>query len=108
MQNDPTIESSTSSDQISSTQNNDRLCAARKFAAEQYEKLRDVTNKQVNQVRNYTSCAREQLNEKLDPIYNKAKDVHQVSEEFVKQNPTGTVLGALGIGVIIGLLLGRR
>jgi len=108
MQNEPTNESSTSSDQISCSQNNDRLSAARKFAADQYEKLRDVTNKQLKQVRNYTSCAREQINVKLDPIYSKAKDAHQVSEEFVKKNPTGTVLGALGIGVIIGLLLGRR
>ena len=36
----------------------------------------------------------------------KATDLHAAGEEYVKANPTGSVLGALGVGIILGLLLG--
>lgn len=97
------------------TQN--RLSAARAFACEQYEKLRRLTADQVENVRRYTRDARRQLNEGWDTTRAKAKegwdvtrakakDLHQAGEEYVKENPTTSVLGALGIGIIVGLLLG--
>lgn len=99
----------------SDTQN--RLSAARDFACEQYEKLRRITADQLENVRQYTRDARRQINESWDATRTKAKegwdvtrakakDLHQAGEEYVKENPTTSVLGALGVGIILGLLLG--
>ena len=38
----------------------------------------------------------------------KARELHKAGEAYVKENPTSTVMGALGVGVILGLLLGGR
>lgn len=99
----------------SDTQN--RLSAAREFACEQYAKLRRLTADQVENVRQYTRDARRQINEGWDATRTKAKegwdvtrakakDLHEAGEEYVKANPTASVLGALGVGIILGLLLG--
>ncbi len=96
-----------------------RLDAARQFAEEQYEKLRRATVSQMEQVRGYTEEARKhlnegwdearkQLNEGWDVTCTKAKDLHEAGEQYVRANPTGSVLGAVGLGVILGLLLGGR
>ena len=37
----------------------------------------------------------------------KAKEMHVTSEDYIKQNPTKAVLGALGIGFLIGLIARR-
>lgn len=85
-----------------------RLSAARRYAADQYKKIRKVTATQIEGVREYTSTARQQINEQLGETCTKAKELHVAGEELVKEKPTSCVLGALGIGVIIGLLLGRK
>lgn len=86
----------------------DRLSAARKYACEQYEKIVKATSEQMDHVRAYTEQARQQLNEGWDVTCTKAKDLHKAGEEYVKANPTGSVLGALGVGVLLGLLLGGK
>ena len=52
--------------------------------------------------------ARVQMNEGWDKTCSAAKEYHKAGEAYVKENPTGSVLGALGIGVLVGLLLGSR
>ena len=84
----------------------DRLRAARDFACEQYEKLRRAASSQMESVRQYTQDARRQLNEGWDVTRAKAKDLHKAGEDYVKANPTSSVLYALGVGVLLGLLLG--
>lgn len=84
----------------------DRLNAARRFAGEQYEKIRTAAEAQMENVKTYTEGARKQLNQGWDVTCDKAKELHRAGEAYVKENPTGTVLGALGVGVILGLLLG--
>lgn len=84
----------------------DRLTAARKYACEQYEKLCTVASEQMDSVRHYTEQARRQVNEGWDVTCSKAKELHKAGEAYVKENPTGSVLGALGVGVLVGLLLG--
>jgi ElaB/YqjD/DUF883 family membrane-anchored ribosome-binding protein len=37
----------------------------------------------------------------------KAKEFHVTAEDYIKENPTKSVLGAVGVGVIIGLILRR-
>ena len=84
----------------------DRLAAAREYAVAQYEKIRRAATEQLGYVRKYTQDARAQINEGWDVTCSKAKELHKAGEEYVKAHPTGTVLGGLGLGVIIGLLLG--
>lgn len=97
----------------------DRLNAARKYASEQYEKIRRAAVEQMGHVREYADQARAQLNEGWDKARvqmnegwdktcSAAKEYHKAGEAYVKENPTGSVLGALGIGVLIGLILGGR
>ena len=95
----------------------DRLAAARQYASEQYEKIRRAASEQMEHVREYADHARAQINEGWDKARvqvnegwdvtcSKAKELHKAGEEYVKENPTGSMLGALGVGVLIGLLLG--
>ena len=83
-----------------------RLSAARDYACQQYEKLRRAAASQVETVRNYTQDARRQLNEGWNVTRAKAKDFHKAGEDYVKANPTSSVLYALGAGLLLGLLLG--
>ncbi len=108
----------------------DRLNAARQYASEQYDKIRRAAVEQMDHVREYADQARTQINESWDKARvqmneswdkarvqmnegwdktcSAAKEYHKVGEAYVKENPTGSVLGALGLGVLIGLLLGAR
>lgn len=108
----------------------DRLAAARQYASEQYEKIRRAASEQMEHVREYADQARAQINEGWDKARvqvnegwdkarvqmnegwdktcSAAKEYHKAGEAYVKENPTGSVLGALGIGVLVGLLLGSR
>lgn len=88
------------------TDTQNRLAAAQEFAREQYEKIRRATLSQMENVRHYTEDMRQQLNEGWDVTCTRARDIHKAGEAYVKENPTGSMLGALGVGVIIGLLLG--
>lgn len=83
-----------------------RLSAARDFACQQYEKLRRATVSQMESVRQYTQDARRQINQGWDATREKAKDLHKAGEDYVKENPTGSVLCALGVGLLLGLLIG--
>lgn len=46
--------------------------------------------------------------EKYEQGKAKAKDVHATSEDYVREHPTRCVLGAFGVGLLIGLLARRR
>lgn len=83
-----------------------RLSAAREYACAQYEKLRQMASTQMESVRQYTQDARRQLNEGWDKTRARAKDLHKAGEDYVKANPTSSVLYALGAGLLLGLLLG--
>lgn len=108
----------------------DRLNAARQYASEQYEKIRRAAVEQMDHVREYAGQARAQINEGWDKARvqmnegwdkarvqmnegwdktcSAAREYHKAGEAYVKENPTGSVLGALGVGVLVGLLLGSR
>ena len=125
-----TLETTTAPAPAPTTDACDRLSAARKYASEQYEKIRRAAAEQMDCVREYAGQARAQLNEGWgkarvqvneswdkarvqmnegwDKTCSAAKEYHKVGEAYVKENPTGSILGALGIGVLIGLLLGSR
>lgn len=105
---DPNVVPAPAPEPAPSSDTQKRLSTAREFASEQYEKLRRATADQMENVRRYTRDARRQLHEGWDATRNKAKDLHRAGEEYVKANPTTSVLGALGVGIVLGLLLGSR
>ncbi len=107
-QHDQKVEPAPTPDPAPSADTQSRLSAAREYAAEQYEKLRRATADQVENVRRYAQEARQQINEGWSATCDKARDLHHAGEEYVKANPTVSVLGAMGIGLLLGLLLGRR
>ncbi|MEY3395401.1 MAG: hypothetical protein RL346_1637 [Verrucomicrobiota bacterium] len=37
----------------------------------------------------------------------RAKEIHVTTEDYIRQNPTKAVLGALGVGFLIGLIVRR-
>jgi ElaB/YqjD/DUF883 family membrane-anchored ribosome-binding protein len=50
---------------------------------------------------------RETACEQWDETRVKAKEIHVTAEDYIRQNPTKCVLGALGAGFLIGLLVRR-
>lgn len=50
---------------------------------------------------------KEEAGERFKQGAEKARELHLTAEDYVRENPTKTVLGALGVGVIIGLILRR-
>jgi ElaB/YqjD/DUF883 family membrane-anchored ribosome-binding protein len=48
---------------------------------------------------------REEALHQWDETRVKAKEIHVTTEDYIRQNPTKAVLGALGIGFLIGLIV---
>ena len=86
----------------------DRIDAARAFAEEKYQQVREAADPYVEKARKYATDAREHMNANWDDTCARAKELHKAGEDYVRANPTGSVLGALGVGLILGLLLGSR
>jgi ElaB/YqjD/DUF883 family membrane-anchored ribosome-binding protein len=50
---------------------------------------------------------RESASEHWQETRDKARDIHISAEDYIRQHPTKCVLGALGIGFLIGLIVRR-
>lgn len=68
----------------------------------------------VEKAKNFRSYAgekaaaiKQEAGVKLKQGTEKAKELHATAEDYVRENPTKAVLGAVGIGVVIGLILRR-
>lgn len=53
------------------------------------------------------SHAKEVAKLQWDETRVKAKEIHVTAEDYIRQNPTKAVLGALGVGFLIGLIVRR-
>lgn len=53
------------------------------------------------------SHARELAQHQWEETRVKAKEIHVTAEDYIRQNPTKAVLGALGVGFLIGLIVRR-
>lgn len=51
-----------------------------------------------------TQQAKESAQQQWDGTRVKAKEMHVTAEDYIRQNPTKAVLGALGVGFLIGLI----
>ena len=74
---------------------------ARAFAAAKVNQIRKAATEQASTICDYAQ-------EKGEVIRDKAKKFHEAGEEYVKEKPTQSVLIAMGVGLLIGLLIRRR
>ena len=81
------------------------------FAATQAHNIKAAAVEEAQNFRNYAgekaAAIKGEDSVKLQQGKEKAKELHANAEDYVKENPTKAVLGAVGIGVIIGLILRR-
>ena len=78
-----------------------RFQQARAFAAAKVNQIRKAATEQASTICDYAQ-------EKGEVIRDKAKKFHEAGEEYVKEKPTQSVLIAMGVGLLIGLLIRRR
>jgi len=76
---------------------------AQKIKAAAVEKAQRVKDAAAARAQQLKSAAGEKYTQGKD----KAKQVHTNAEEYVRAHPTKCVLGALGLGVVIGLMVRR-
>ena len=72
----------------------------RESATEKANILKENASTHAKQIRD-TAC------DQWDETRVKAKEFHITAEDYIRQNPTKCVLGALGAGFIVGLLVRR-
>lgn len=71
--------------------------ALRATATDKAEHYRTVATKKAH-------IARESTQQHIDDARRKAKEVQVTAEDYIRQNPTKAILGALGAGFLIGLI----
>jgi len=80
-------------------------------ATESARHLRDAAEEKAAILKENASTQakhlRETACEQWDETRVKAKEFHVTAEDYIRQNPTKCVLGALGAGFLIGLLVRR-
>ncbi len=83
----------------------------RELATSRFEQARAFATAKVNQIRKtateQAAHLREFATHQSEVICDKAKEFHKAGEDYVKEKPTQSVLIALGVGFLIGLLIRR-
>lgn len=71
--------------------------ALKATAVEKSEHYRAVATEKANQ-------AKHNAQQQWDDTRVKAKEIQVTAEDYIRQNPTKAILGALGVGFLIGLI----
>ena len=81
------------------------------FAAPPAETLKADAVEKAKNFRSYAgekaAAIKQEASAKIKQSAEKAKELHESAEDYIKENPTKSVLSAVGVGVIIGLILRR-
>lgn len=87
----------------------DSLEAGRSQAAEAADELREAAARRAREIRSQATEQVEHLREIAEDRYREARvradDLQKEGERYVRENPTKSVLIALGLGFIIGRIL---
>ena len=78
----------------------DKAAAFKDRAVESAQYLRETA---TDKAQAFKSAANEQWQE----TQIRAKELHVTAEDYIRENPTKCVLGALGAGLLIGLIVRR-
>jgi len=80
-------------------------------ASESARHLRETATEKAGALKQNATVQARQLRESAceqwDETRVKAREIHVTAEDYIRQNPTKCVLGALGAGFLIGLLVRR-
>lgn len=79
---------------------NEKASQFKSNAAEKAEALKHAATEKAQYFR-------ESATEHWQDTRVKAKELHVSAEDYIRENPTKSVLGALGVGFLIGLILRR-
>lgn len=77
-----------------------QAAAVREKALESAAHLRDITSEKAAHLRDTAQ-------EQWDDTRERAREWHSQAEDYVREHPTKCVLGALGVGFLIGLIARR-
>ena len=55
-----------------------------------------------------SSAVTDQFNETTQMVEQKVKEYAGVATDYIKKNPTYAILGAAGIGILLGAFIARR
>ena len=77
-----------------------KAIALKDRAVESAHHLREIATEKAQHFK-------ENANEQWQGTREKAKEIHITSEDYIRENPTKCVLGALGAGFLIGLIVRR-
>ena len=78
----------------------EKAAALRKAASDKAETFRASASEHAHRFQ-------ETASEQWANTCERSKDLHITAEDYIRQNPTKCVLGALGLGVLIGLMIRR-
>lgn len=85
--------------------------ALKASAVQKAEQFKTVATEKAEQFKTVAgekaSHVKEAAQQQWDETRVKAKEIHVTAEDYIRQNPTKTVLGALGVGFLIGLIVRR-
>ena len=85
--------------------------ALKASATEKAEHYKNVATEKADHYKNVATekatQAKQTAQVQWDETRVKAKEIHVTAEDYIKQNPTKAVLGALGVGFLIGLITRR-
>jgi len=80
-------------------------------ASEKAQQLRDYAGTKAGDLKEVASAKAQQFKQaagqQVEQGRVKAREAHADAEEYIRQHPTKSVLTALGIGVVIGLVIRR-
>lgn len=79
---------------------NEKAAAFKEVATEKATAFKQAAGKQASQFK-------ENAAEQWDNTRIRAKEFHGTAEDYIRENPTKCVLGALGIGFLAGLIMRR-
>jgi ElaB/YqjD/DUF883 family membrane-anchored ribosome-binding protein len=100
----------------------EKAAALKERAVESAQHFRDTATERANQLKatatekasafkhaasDRAAHLKETASEQWEDTRIKAKEMHVTAEEYIRQNPTQCVLGALGLGFLIGLIVRR-
>jgi ElaB/YqjD/DUF883 family membrane-anchored ribosome-binding protein len=85
-----------------------RIVGAARKIEERVAGAREVTDRTVKAAKAKVEAARETAREKGKIALQKGEEGLDHVADYVRENPLKSVGAALGVGVILGLLIGRR
>jgi ElaB/YqjD/DUF883 family membrane-anchored ribosome-binding protein len=89
----------------------EQALAVKERALEGAAHLREITTEKAREARavatEKAAHLREAAQEQWDDTRERAREWHTQAEDYVREHPTKCVLGALGVGFLIGLIARR-